>query len=83
LSNRTSIRGGTEMSVFSAKLKGEEDVVVIVIFDRFEHSPSTFNGDFVRFQQYIEVLLRMKDHHNSKQGLVYPCRQQYDDGTKM
>ena len=67
---------------FRRNLEQEEDTFPIAIFDRSEASSSSLNGDFFWFQLYIEVLLRMKDHQNSRQKLVDRCRQQYRDNAE-
>ena len=67
---------------FRRNLGNGEDAIVMAIFDRSETSSSSLNGDFLWFQLYIEVLLRMKDHSSSKQELVNLCRQQYEDDAE-
>jgi len=60
------------------KQRISEEAFSIVVFHRStEASSSALNGDFLWFQLFIEVLLRMYDHELAKEDLICFARQYY------
>ncbi|CAF0776698.1 unnamed protein product [Adineta ricciae] len=61
-----------------SRQENDDESITISIFQKSETSSTDLNGDFLWFQLFIEVLLRMKDFDDSKQELVNVAYQQYD-----
>ncbi len=57
------------------------EILPIGFFFRSESSSSQLNGDFVWFQFFIEILLRMQRTPNAMQDLVDACLSAYKDNS--
>ena len=61
------------------QLDDKNESLLIDIFVRSESSSLILNGDFVWFQLFIEVVLRMTDHEKGKQELIDRSLEEYKD----
>jgi tetratricopeptide (TPR) repeat protein len=66
---------------FRRQLDDDDELIKMDIFVRSETSSSELNGDFLWFQLFIEVILRMIDHEKGKQDLVDRSFQEYEMDT--
>ncbi|CAF3339059.1 unnamed protein product [Rotaria socialis] len=66
---------------FRRHFDDDNQILPIGIFVRLESSSSNLNGDFLWFQLFIEVILRMNDCEKAKQELIDRCLQQYQNDS--